>query len=238
LALQVATEKRERLSVKQFASNAFHGLRIGMASLALFQFVVGTTLNAAPIPQSSGSANSDLAIQHVIVIIGENRSFDHVFATYQPRRGQTVWNLLSEGIINADGTPGPNFSQAAQRASADQAPDTFLLSPPKTSFPNQVLPAPLVGGPADSYVPGDSLTLAQQSENGLPTGYYPYLISGGTGLKSQTPDTRIMGQFVAARPVSIDERHQFSLQLLFGKSGPSFLPDVATDGLQRGSRQL
>ena len=48
-------------------------------------------------------------IQHVIVIIGENRSFDHVFATYVPQPGQTVWNLLSEGIVNANGTPGPNF---------------------------------------------------------------------------------------------------------------------------------
>jgi phospholipase C len=191
LALQVATEKRERLSVKQFASNAFHGLRIGMASLALFQFVVGTTLNAAPIPQSSGSANSDLAIQHVIVIIGENRSFDHVFATYQPVAGQTVFNLLSQGIINADGTPGPHFNKAEQSAATDEAPDTFLLSPAKSSFPSQVLPAPLVGGPSDSYVKGDSLTLAQQSENGLSPEYYQYLISGGSGLASQVPDTRI-----------------------------------------------
>ena len=100
------------------------------------------------------------------MIIGENRSFDHVFATYVPEHGQTVWNLLSEGIVNADGTPGPNFSKAAQSAATDQAPDAFLLSPAKTPFPNKVLPAPLVGGPKDSYVTGDSLTLAQQSENG------------------------------------------------------------------------
>ena len=35
------------------------------------------------------------------MIIGENRTFDHVFATYQPPVGQTVDNLLSKGIINA-----------------------------------------------------------------------------------------------------------------------------------------
>src|SRR5580658_9424693 len=160
--------------------------RIGLTSLALFQLAIGTSF-----AQQTGDANTTSPIKHIIVIIGENRSFDHVFATYQPLNGQTVWNLLSEGIINADGTPGPNFSQAAQAASTDQAPDTFLLSPPKTSFPNQVLPAPLVGGPSDSYVKGDSLTLAQQSENGLPTSYYPFLISGGTGLTAQAPDTRI-----------------------------------------------
>ena len=43
----------------------------------------------------------------------------------------------------------------------------------------------------DSYIPGDSLTFAEESENGLATSYYPALISGGTGLTSKTPDTRI-----------------------------------------------
>jgi phospholipase C len=50
----------------------------------------------------------------VIVLIGENRTFDHVFATYKPKSGDKVKNLLSEGIINADGTPGPHFGKAAQ----------------------------------------------------------------------------------------------------------------------------
>ncbi|HEY5254603.1 MAG TPA: alkaline phosphatase family protein, partial [Acidobacteriaceae bacterium] len=102
-----------------------------------------------------------------------------------------VWNLLSEGIINADGTPGPNFKAVEQQAASDQAPDAFMLSPAKTSFTNNVLPAPLVGGPTDSYVKSDSLTLAEESENGLPADYYQYLVSGGTGLNSATPDTRI-----------------------------------------------
>jgi len=54
-------------------------------------------------------------IKHVIVLIGENRTFDHIFATYVPRhRRESVRNLLSEGIINADGSPGWNFSKAAQ----------------------------------------------------------------------------------------------------------------------------
>ena len=68
-------------------------------------------------------------IKHVIVIIGENRTFDHVFATYQPVKGQTVKNLLSEGIVNADGTPGPNFSLASQSSAEDFSTDGFLLSP-------------------------------------------------------------------------------------------------------------
>jgi phospholipase C len=38
-------------------------------------------------------------IKHLIVLIGENRSFDNVYATYQPKNGQTIANLLSSGII-------------------------------------------------------------------------------------------------------------------------------------------
>ncbi len=149
----------------------------GLVLIALLQFAPFTSLLA-----QSNDNNTVTPIKHVIVIIGENRSFDHVFATYQPVTGQSVWNLFSEGIVNADGTPGPNFWKAAQKAASDAAPDAFLLSPPQTEFPGDVLPAPLNGGPTDSYVKGDSLTLAQQSENGLPSNYYQYLVSGGTGL--------------------------------------------------------
>ena len=53
-------------------------------------------------------------IKHVILLIGENRTFDHVFATYTPPGGQSVRNLLSEGIVNADGTPGPQVAKAQQ----------------------------------------------------------------------------------------------------------------------------
>src|SRR5438270_13940418 len=54
-------------------------------------------------------------IKHVIIIVGENRSFDHLFATYvPPRKNERVLNLLSEGIVNADGSPGPNFAKAHQ----------------------------------------------------------------------------------------------------------------------------
>ncbi len=187
------------MSFKHLASDTLRCLRIGMASLALFQFAVGASLASAgqdeaknehPAQNHSNDGNTRTPIKHVIVIIGENRSFDHVFATYVPKHGQGVWNLLSEGIVNADGTPGPNFGRVSQFAATDQTPDAFLLSPPnKTTYPQ--LPAPLVGGAFDSYIPGDSISLAEQSENGLPSDYYQYLVSGGTGLPSKTPDTRI-----------------------------------------------
>jgi phospholipase C len=54
-------------------------------------------------------------IEHVIVIVGENRSFDNLFATYTPPKGQSIANLLSKKIVNRDGTPGPRFGDAVQR---------------------------------------------------------------------------------------------------------------------------
>jgi phospholipase C len=165
-------------------------------------------------PAFAGEASSpadrftQTPIKHVIVIIGENRSFDHVFATYIPKRpGERVRNLLSEGIISLDANnnavQGPNFQKAHQLAAQDLGSnDAFLLSPPKQVFPNDKLPAPLVGGPKVSYIPNEcgstpitecaaSLTLAQQSESGLEPSYYPFLLSGGTGQTSKTPDQRI-----------------------------------------------
>lgn len=61
-----------------------------------------------------GDTNTATPIKHVIVIVGENRSFDHIFATYVPKPGETVNNLLSEGIVNPDGTPGANYARATQ----------------------------------------------------------------------------------------------------------------------------
>ena len=60
-------------------------------------------------------------IKHLIVVIGENRGFDHVFGAYIPRPDQGIANLLSRGIINKDGSPGPNFGEAAQFTVAPQA---------------------------------------------------------------------------------------------------------------------
>jgi phospholipase C len=178
------------MNAKAVASKALRAMQAGVVYAAVLQLAVGSIFADA---QSTSSRDNDTSspIKHVIVIIGENRSFDHVFATYVPKKGETVWNLLSEGIIKADGSPGLNFSRAEQSAAYDETPDAFLLSPTKADFPGNVLPAPLVGGPQDSYVKDDNLTLARQSENGLPGDYYAYLVTGGSGQTSKTPDLRI-----------------------------------------------
>jgi len=129
--------------------------RLGLSAMALGQLIVSPVLAAeGPAEHETGSP-----IKHVIVIIGENRSFDHVFATYVPKRPEEkVFNLLSQGIIKLDknnnALPGPNFEKAHQLAAKDVGTsDAFLLSPPKQAFPNDQLPAPLVGGPKVSFIP-------------------------------------------------------------------------------------
>src|ERR1700722_10459752 len=181
------------MNAKQLAATATRIIHTGIISLAVFQLAIGSAF-AAPLSNSQPSRDDDTAtpIKHVIVIVGENRSFDHVFATYVPKKkGETVWNLLSEGIVTNTGAPGPNFQKFSQSAAKDQAPDAFLLNPAKDDFRGSVLPAPLVGGPSDSFVKNDSLSLARQSENGLPADYYGFLVTGGTGQTSATPDARI-----------------------------------------------
>ena len=180
------------MTLKQKSMTAIRAVKTGLVYTTIFQLALGNAFAAAkPAPQTSRDNDTSSPIKHVIVIIGENRSFDHVFATYVPKKGEKVWNLLSQGIVKADGTPGANFSKAEQKAATDQAPDAFILNPPESTFKSSVLPAPLVGGPEDSYVKDDSLTLARQSENGLPSDYYGYLVTGGTGQTSATPDQRI-----------------------------------------------
>ena len=197
------------MHLKRTAVEVWRHVRLGLALLATFQFAAGSALAGGPQPQTSKTAKRDAQttspIKHVIVIIGENRSFDHVFATYVPKDGQTVNNLLSEGIIKLDANknamPGPNFNQAQQLFAEDYG--TFLLDPPSQPFANNVMPPALVGGPSgtNGYFSGSNpcdtqpaLTpaeCAQESENGLPSSYYQSLAGGGTGLTSEAADTRI-----------------------------------------------
>ena len=174
------------------------------AFLTLPALAAGAALASASVPTAFADADDaapTTPIKHVIVIIGENRSFDHVFATYEPvNKGETVLNLLSEGIVNPDGSPGPNYGKALQYRGSDRT--TYQLAPLKA--PYVTLPPALVGGPATPYVcqalgaaSGTSCDTpaneaeAAKLENGLPEDYLKYLLTGGTGQKDRTHDRRI-----------------------------------------------
>jgi len=173
---------------------------------ATIMSMVGMQTEAAFAASGYGVSNNDgktrTPIKHVIVIIGENRSFDHVFATFRPRTpGEKVSNLLSKGIVKVDGTPGPNYRLATQMQGVNY--DSFELAPPKTAY--TVLPPAVVGGsatPTGCEVLGLSNTASCDSaaneaavakiENGLGAGYLKYLLTGGVyGLPKGQPDPRI-----------------------------------------------
>jgi acid phosphatase len=115
-------------------------------------------------------------IDHLIVIIGENETFDGLFATYAPRSG-SIRNLLSEGIITAEGAPGPKFDLARQQRPVPQA--HFTLDPPRAG-PYPTLPPPrLVGVQNRSFQPVGTGEDPRYPKN-LPSGpfqithYVPY----------------------------------------------------------------
>jgi phospholipase C len=146
----------------------------------------------AATPLGTNDQNTKTPIKHVIVIYGENRSFDHVFGTYRSPSGDHVANMLSEGIVNEDGTPGPNFSKAAQfQASATGA---YSVSPPKTAV-YSTLPPPLAEGSkvASDTAPPPFATIqaAENADYGLLSRDLRLLTTGATGLDPTSIDTRI-----------------------------------------------
>lgn len=78
-------------------------------------------------------------IKHVVVIIGENHTFDNVFATYRALHHQSIKNLLSEGIVTAAGELGPEARLARQYQATNTS--RYRISPTPT-VPYATLPQP------------------------------------------------------------------------------------------------
>ena len=81
-----------------------------------------------------GDGETQTPIKHVIVLIGENHSFDNIYATYQPKSGQTVLNLLGEGIVKPDGSPDQTPAWLSNLRSTPRC-RRLILSAPVTRPP-------------------------------------------------------------------------------------------------------
>jgi hypothetical protein len=164
-------------------------------TFALLAFGLGVPAKAGDdLNNSVDAVKTATPIKPVIMIVGENRSFDHLFATYVPKsKSEKVLNLLSEGIINADGTPGPNFAKAHQFkitkapnggkffSSADMADKEFYST----------LPAPDLAGvsPTSPYA---GILSIPGGDPGLPPADQFVFGTGGSGLSfTLGPDVRI-----------------------------------------------
>jgi phospholipase C len=167
-------------------------VRQGIALVVASQLSLGSLVAyAAP---GANDAKTKTPIKHVIIIIGENRTFDHLFATYVPKRhDQTVSNLLSKGIIKADGTPGPRYALSTQYTA--QTTSSYEIDPAtgKAAYTN--IPAPEAGGnqfASDTHPPPFvTASVADADEPNLEPEYAAFLLTGATGLPPGTVDTRI-----------------------------------------------
>jgi phospholipase C len=163
--------------------------------LALSVFGFGASAQAQADPDKAvDSIKTETPIKHVIIIVGENRSFDHVFATYEPKnRHESVLNPLSERIINQDGSPGPNFAKAHQFkiVSAPNGGKFFASADLAQKQLYATLPAPDVAG-VGAVSPYLAVLGIPGGDPGLPPADQFLFGTGGTGLGfTLGPDTRI-----------------------------------------------
>jgi phospholipase C len=180
------------MTLREVAHECVQYCRMALVGATAVQFALGGMFAPSLQAQQTKTASP---IEHVIIIVGENRTFDHVFATYKPKAGESVDNLLSRNIIDEHGNPGVNFSEAAQSEADDLHQGKYQISPEKDAQDTvyKTLPPALTGGPSNVCTDNGICTLAQAmaSENGLPASYYPFLLTGGTGQPKHVPDQRI-----------------------------------------------
>jgi phospholipase C len=158
--------------------------------------------------QSSG-AETTTPVKHVIILIGENRGLDHTFGVYKPKgAGQTISNLLSKGIVNEDGTPGPNYA-LAQQYSVGAQPNYYIGAPNSAKFAyntTNLMPQPNTNGApsAQSDTGAPFKTIAEASvEKDMNPADLDILTTGATGLATGVLDTRVpnAGKLVGPFPL-------------------------------------
>jgi phospholipase C len=153
----------------------------------------------AKVKKSTDTVKTASPIKHVVVLIGENRGLDHTFGVYKPKgKKETISNLLSKGIVNEDGSPGPNFALAQQFSVAGQ-PSYYIGAPTIAKSPYgaaNVMPQPNTEGtPATQSDTGAPFkTIAEASvEKDMDPASLDILTSGATGLPANSLDTRVPG---------------------------------------------
>jgi phospholipase C len=175
-------------------------------AIASLLFVTLTPFAAGPVSARTPGQDDDkkdhheteTPIKHVIVLIGENRTFDHLFATYVPQSKDSIKNLLSEEIIKADGTPGKNFGKAAQFQAIAPFKTKYFISLDSTEkAPYSTLPEPtlnfspsLATGEPPPFPAGTSTTLLAEIEPSLEVGDLHLLTTGASGAAqtAELPD--------------------------------------------------
>ena len=68
------------MPLKDISNKLFEAIRVGSVAFLTLQLSFGEPLVASAQAREKGGTRTP--IKHVIFLIGENRTFDHVFATY------------------------------------------------------------------------------------------------------------------------------------------------------------
>jgi phospholipase C len=185
------------MSIKQVAAKTWHGLRIAFVATTVFQFSLGGPMAGSL--QAHEKEHTRTPIKHVIVLIGENRTFDHIFATYVPKSEDSVSNLLSKDIITPQGKPGQHFGKAAQfQAVVPFKTKYFISLDGAEKAPYQILPQPTLNFAltAAHFPAGTPASFLETLEPSLELGDEFLLTTGAATQFTQSfvlpdPDTRI-----------------------------------------------
>ena len=174
----------------------YRSVFVAVAIALLGMGIAGSAYNAqlGTAPERSTTASP---IKHVIIVIGENQSFDHVYGTYVPPNGESISNLLVKGIIGPDGSPGPHFAKAQQFTTSGQT-SYFISVAAKKKTRYTTLPAPTLSGAPNNPSPtSPPFTLSEDLlaviEPSLEPGDLFLLTTGASGAAGTTgPDPRIV----------------------------------------------
>jgi phospholipase C len=184
-----------------------HKVASGASIIALCAFGCAASVQGAsppPPPDPAANIKTSSPIKHVIILIGENRGLDHTFGVYKPKgAGQTISNLLSKGIVNENGAPGPNFKFAQQYAVAPQ-PLWYFGAPDSQKTPygsSNVMPQPNTNGAPtaqnsqfpDAPVASFAEFAAIGGETDIQPANQELTTTGYTGLPNKVLDTRVPG---------------------------------------------
>ena len=157
-------------------------------------------------------------IKHVIILIAENWTFDGIYATYQPKKKQSIANLLSRGVVTASGAPGSDFAYSQQFQINQPYPPTYFIdamaTAGKTAY-QQAPGTPSFPAPNTAYIP--------TAPGGLEQGQAPFCGSSG----SACPPTVIFPVPDSLLPVLEPSLEKSDLGLL--RTGASGLPMFTTD---------
>ena len=161
-------------------------------------------------------------IEHLIVIMGENQTFDGLFATYVPKPGSTVNNLLAQGIVDGDGNPGPYYAKALQNRASPVGTYTLDL---QRAGPYPTLPRPRLIGVQDQSFHDVTNTADPRFPTSLPPG--PFSITRYVPYPKESDTATLAGATANLSAATGDPVHRF-FQMWQQTGGDNSRPDLFT----------